>query len=337
MSTGAATDSLRSRCYLCGSSGKALYSSLPDRTGRAHGRWDLQRCVACGLLWLDPQPSAAALSDAYQAYYTHRVASAESLHKRLHDAIMHSHLQRRFRYRLHAPAGVWPLSRLHPGGESELGSAVMFLMAPRGSARLLDVGCGNGRFLIRMRRLGWSVEGVDPDPTAIALARRARLRVREGDVESQDYPSDHFDAICLNHVIEHVADPIALLRSCRRILKPDGQLVVTTPNTSALGHRLFGSHWFHLDPPRHLFLFNGPTLRETAKQSHLSLTSLASTVRGARLVWTSSRDIGTARRTKAQGTLLSNLRGVPFQQVERALLMVRRWDGEELLLIATKQ
>ena len=125
---------------------------------------------------------------------------------------------------------------------------------------LVDVGCGAGAFLARMRDLGWSVAGVDLDPAAVRQARALGLEVHEGDLASAAHRDNRFDAVTLRHVVEHVANPMALLRECWRVLKPGGVLSAVTPNADSLGHRLFGADWRGLEPPRHLQVFTVPSL-----------------------------------------------------------------------------
>jgi SAM-dependent methyltransferase len=85
-----------------------------------------------------------------------------------------------------------------------------------------------------------------------------------GSLENTRFPDQSFDAVTLNQVIEHVHDPVSLIRECLRILKPGGKLVLATPNIESFGHQIFGRNWSHLDSPRHLMLFSMKTLRECA-------------------------------------------------------------------------
>jgi SAM-dependent methyltransferase len=161
-------------------------------------------------------------------------------------------------YELPEGTGLWrslgSLLRLFPGRRLDVDEQVRFLQRkPQG--RLLDVGCGSGDWLLTMRELGWQVEGLDFDAAAAGVARERGLTVRCGVLEQQQYASDSFDAVTMNHVIEHVADPLGTLRHCARVLKRHGQFVLFTPNTRSLGHRVFKEHWRGLEPPRHLHLF----------------------------------------------------------------------------------
>src|SRR5208283_4697550 len=113
-------------------------------------------------------------------------------------------------------------------------------------------GCGDGRFLALMRDAGWDVYGIEPDPVAAKVAQRELgTSVTVGALEDAGFPDEAFDAVTLSHVIEHVHDPVALLAECRRVLKPDGSVVIVTPNIRSLGHQKFQSLWRGLEPPRH--------------------------------------------------------------------------------------
>jgi SAM-dependent methyltransferase len=130
---------------------------------------------------------------------------------------------------------------------------------------VLDVGCGDGAFLLNARSCGWEAIGVDPDPKAVANASSKGLTVYESGIEYFDGKKEIFDAITLSHVIEHVHDPIAVLEFCFTLLKPGGQLWIETPNIDSLGHRHFRSNWRGLEVPRHLVLFNRNSLQHAVQ------------------------------------------------------------------------
>jgi len=149
---------------------------------------------------------------------------------------------------------------LGPRRRAALDLSVRHLARPVGPARLLDVGCGNGSFLARMRGLGWKVHGLEPDETAAALARRAGIEVLVGTLADARWPEASFRAVTMTSVIEHVHDPGAALTACRRLLAPGGTLHLVTPNANALGAERFGTHWRGLEAPRHLVLFDRGSL-----------------------------------------------------------------------------
>ena len=228
---------------------------------------------------------------------------------------------------------------LRPGRQADLDFRLMYLPA-RPDGRLLDVGCGSGWLLKRMQDLGWRVEGVDFDPVAVENARSARLRVRLGTLEAQQYHDNHFDAITMSHLIEHVYDPLRVLCECYRILKPGGRLVVVTPNGESWGHRIFKQCWRGLEPPRHLYIFNVRSLRYLAERVGFSKFKISTTVRDANGIFIASRSIQRTGKhvmgsPQPQPWVVSICaKGV--QLVEWAILKMKPNVSEEIALVAEK-
>jgi predicted SAM-dependent methyltransferase len=81
-----------------------------------------------------------------------------------------------------------------------------------------------------------------------------------GGIETLAEKTETFDLVTLSHVIEHLYDPIDVLKTCHKILKPGGRLWLETPNLESKGHEIFGKDWRDLDPPRHLLIFNRSSL-----------------------------------------------------------------------------
>jgi len=142
-------------------------------------------------------------------------------------------------------------------------------LADRKPGKLLEVGCGNGQMLRRMKDEGWDVTGIEIDAQAGIFAQLAvgAASVYIGSLEEAALPDDSFNAITMNHVVEHLHDPIGVLGECYRILKPGGRLVLVTPNTQSLGHARFNRNWVGLDPPRHLYLYSPSSLSTLAQQA----------------------------------------------------------------------
>src|SRR5205823_7950910 len=92
--------------------------------------------------------------------------------------------------------------------------------------RVLDVGCGDGSRLARLRSLGWDVMGQEMDPKAASRAGETYgVRVHVGPLEGAGFNEGEFDAIVMNHVIEHVHDPVRLLAQCARLLRKGRTLI----------------------------------------------------------------------------------------------------------------
>jgi len=141
-------------------------------------------------------------------------------------------------------------------------------------------------------------------------------------------------------VIEHLLDPIATLIECAACLRPGGKLVIATPNTASRGHRHFGRSWLHLDPPRHINLFNAGTLTEVARRAGFRVASVTSPSSSAHFVWQASTMIeerGFLPGIRVEDlTLWGLFESGLFWIWEYALTRFGALCGEELLLTAIK-
>jgi ubiquinone/menaquinone biosynthesis C-methylase UbiE len=184
---------------------------------------------------------------------------------------------------------------MYPGRKTELDFSVMWL--ERGSqGRLLDVGAGNGSLVERMCTLGWEAEGLDFDRRSVESGRSRGLTFHLGGLPDQRFPEKSFDAITMSHSIEHVHDPVSWLAEAQRILKPGGRLAIATPNARSWLHRRFREHWFALDPPRHLHLFNRDTLAAALHKAGFEAFRVFTSIRDVNGAWRGSRAIRRSGR-----------------------------------------
>lgn len=257
-------------CPVCRQTERAiLHADLVDNTFRnARGKWSLWNCSYCYSAYLSPRPTNETIHFAYGAYYTHQKLTSKENYNSLS-------LIRRLRRRLVNGYTNWRyLTSEYPA--SSLGVLVMMICWPlkvrldreyrnlprptAGGDKLLDVGCGDGSFLNIARTCGWDVVGLDSDPMAIANATGQGLTVHLGGIEYFVGRNELFDVITLNHVIEHVYDPVKVLEACYVLLKPGGRLWLETPNIDSFGYARFQRNWRGLEAPRHLVIFNRRSL-----------------------------------------------------------------------------
>ena len=127
----------------------------------------------------------------------------------------------------------------------------------RGSGRwLLDVGCGDGSFLLAARDVGWNVMGTELNPQP---ARDAGLDVKRG--VDQVPLERQFDCVTMWHSLEHMWDSNATLARIGSLLKPEGKLLIAVPDSGGFQAKIFSHRWFHLDVPRHLYHFDAGSLK----------------------------------------------------------------------------
>jgi 2-polyprenyl-3-methyl-5-hydroxy-6-metoxy-1,4-benzoquinol methylase len=333
-------------CYLCGKIGHRVRVHLEDKLFGAPGTWNFSECSdeACGLIWLDPMPVPEDLPKAYASYYTHDPVQEKTSYRRFRDLyreVKKAHLASALGYECESVN--WParlLSKLllfFPERRSGIEGEVMFLPAQPG-AKLLDVGCGSGERLQKMRDMGWSVSGIDFDETAVRKAKARGLDVSCGTIPGIWFPPETFDVVTMGHVIEHVPDPIAMLKECNRILRPGGRVVLSTPNSSSWGHKLFKKNWRGLEPPRHLHLFSTSSIKQTLRRAGFARISVRNFT--SDYMWQLSLMLMlhlTEKSTKDFRIKISRLLAQMLSSGERFACMFNSTAGECLQAIAIKE
>lgn len=141
--------------------------------------------------------------------------------------------------------------------------------------RILDVGCGRGDFPALMASRGWDAAGIELDER---IERREAgtkgLHLRFGRLEDVRYPEARFDAVTMWHVFEHMRDPVWVMRECRRVLRPDGLLMLAVPNADSFQARLAGRNWFHLDPPFHFYHYTLENVKRLMEEAGFEVLSV---------------------------------------------------------------
>jgi len=224
-------------CYLCD-------RMVPAEEKYAQrGEWSYFRCTSCGLVLLHPVPSDSVLEEYYNNSYE---VDFDSYFKgvKSRSAVTLDELARHF---------------------------------PK-QGRLLEVGCSYGGFLDAARGKGWDVTGIELSRSAANYAReRLGLRVFSATLQDQiKQLEEPYDVLVMFHVIEHVADPLTLLESCRKLVKPGGLLVLKTPNVASSIAKLTGALWHWVSPPAHLYLYSPETLGKLLEKSGYQAAKLQS-------------------------------------------------------------
>ena len=222
------------KCNLCRANDAQMLFEGQDRLHGLPGIFTVVQCRQCGLIYLNPRPAKSEISIYYPEDYEPHVFLERIRRSRLARLDYYYGLDKRRR----------AIEKFVPVG------------------RLLDVGCGNGGFLCYMQEHGWEVYGEEISQPAAEYARQELgLNVFLGELNDAVFPSHHFDVVTLWNVLEHLHDPAAALIEIKRILKPEGLLVIAVPNLTSWDAQLFGIFWVGYDVPRHLYTFSPETLR----------------------------------------------------------------------------
>jgi SAM-dependent methyltransferase len=255
-------------CDLCGGSDFRPRAVYTDYLNFGPETFSLLRCQRCGLCFISPRPTRAAIARYYPDDYEAHAGEVA------------------------APLRRW---QARAGGEREPRALERRWLAllqdvswyviprPRGQRRILDLGGGSGKLLDAMRQLGWSTFAVEPSAAAAARARGKGHEVVVGPAEEMCYPAGAFDVVYLWHVLEHTHAPSRVLANARSYLAPGGRLHLAVPNFASLQARLFGQYWWSTDAPRHLYQLTAPTLEAYLRRAGFS--RIAMTTRTGATSW----------------------------------------------------
>jgi 2-polyprenyl-3-methyl-5-hydroxy-6-metoxy-1,4-benzoquinol methylase len=251
---GASVAVVDTACSNCGAhDDEVLYEGCEhEYEGTTDALFPVVRCRACGLVRLNPRPDVSELGRIYPpdyyAYQAHQHLQDGKI--KLGDRIKRAVYQRHFRAVLGRDAA--------PGRE-------------RRAARVLDVGCGDGRLLewfSQARGVG-PVEtfGIEMDEAAAEVARRRGHSVVTGRFEvDRELEAGSFDVIFASHVIEHVDDPVAFAARAAELLRPGGLFVVSTPNIDSRDARRLGAAWGGNHFPRHWTFYDPASIGVLAEK-----------------------------------------------------------------------
>lgn len=197
-------------CALCGAAERVTVV----REDFARCPLEIVRCAACGFCYSRPRPTAL-LSDLIRRPATRNaLVDAELLPeaRRVHTAALFDY-RKQLHHDANYRAGLHALRRLQPGGV------------------LLDVGCAGGRFVQLASALGYQAIGVDIEEAPVRWGREELdldLRLAAPNSLPDNLPP--VDIVSLWNVLEHVTDPLGLLRAIRAAMAPEGLLLVDVPN-----------------------------------------------------------------------------------------------------------
>lgn len=232
----------RTTCPACGGSRIRPYVSARDYFFVRETLHELVRCAECHLCWLSNPPREDEMSSHYGDDYDRMII---------------------------APGDLYP-------GHWDVVRKKLFKYVRDGS--LLDIGCSSGSFLRNVKSPKWKLYGIEmSQPVADHASATTGAEVFVGDVLDADFAESSFDAVTGFHVMEHMYDPVAVMKKVLYWLKPGGIFTITLPNVDSLEARLFGRYWFGLDVPRHLWQFSPRALAAMASRAGLEVMEIGTT------------------------------------------------------------
>lgn len=137
--------------------------------------------------------------------------------------------------------------------------------------KLLDIGAGTGDFLVKAAENGWEIIGFEPNSKAKAIAENKKVPFIEALANMPDHSAD---AVTMWHVLEHVPDIEAHITELKRILKPDGVLIIAVPNYKSFDAQYYGKFWAAYDVPRHLWHFSKTSIKLLFQKQGMKLINI---------------------------------------------------------------
>jgi SAM-dependent methyltransferase len=226
-------------CPVCGHTRTQEFLRAPDRFHGRQQMYQLVKCCDCSLVWLKDPPQPEEIGIHYGADYDQKIAAAgEKAPQRWRD--------RRETLKLYKQGGT-----------------------------LLDIGCSSGSFLESLTGPTWELYGIEISPESAKRARsKTGAQIHIGDELSAPFAPCSFDVITCFHVLEHLYEPRQVFERVQHWLKPGGIFYFLVPNIDCAGVRMFGSYWYALELPRHLYHFSPSALRYLATSVGLEVDSL---------------------------------------------------------------
>lgn len=221
------------KCVACQSPvTEIFYEGLKDLEYGSSWKGRIARCSGCGLIQQAPMLTAEEAIAYYPSNYVHYNAKPTPLRSRLLKIFMGRTL------------------------------SLLRKLGAKPGMRLLDIGCGGGEKLAILRDgLHLKVVGVEPSAQAASICSSVfGIETKTGFFDPKDFAENSFDFVRINHVIEHVPDPVKLVEDISKVLKPGGFILGETENIQCPSAKLFGKFWSFLHLPFHLLFFEEKTL-----------------------------------------------------------------------------
>jgi 2-polyprenyl-3-methyl-5-hydroxy-6-metoxy-1,4-benzoquinol methylase len=231
---------LLAKCVICGS-GRIHYTFI--RNG-----YPVYQCGDCDFMFLNPQPSDEILSEIYKSDYflMGNCEGSEELRTQMKSATARLYINQLINYY----------------GKRE--------------GNLLEIGCGNGDFLVVAKAMGFNVKGIEISEYATRIANRKleEESVICGDFEKVDLPEEYFEVCVLFDVIEHVRNPINFLERIHKHLKPKGIIFIVTPSLDSWSAKLLKNSWMEFKA-EHLQYFDTQTIQNALAKTGFQNTYIS--------------------------------------------------------------
>lgn len=228
-----------SNCPVCDFDKTKAFLVCKDHTV-SRETFNIVECISCGFKFINPRPAAEKLG----AYYISE------------EYVSHSNTKKGFINSIYQVVRKYTMLK-----------KLKLISEFYKTGKILDIGCGTGDFLKTVKEAKWETIGIEPSPDARKMAiENYALDVRE-EAEIKILEKETFDIITMWHVLEHVPELNERIEDLKRLIKPNGVIIIAVPNCTSLDAKIYSENWAAYDVPRHLYHFS-PTDIETVFKNH---------------------------------------------------------------------
>lgn len=227
-----------------------LFNGRDYRFGRDE-EYRVVKCNNCGLIYLNPRPATESISKLYEKEYTP---------------------DNEFKIRPELETKKWRI--ILKKFWHKINGQYIDEIISKAQGRILDVGCGNGHFLLPLKDKGFEVYGIEINPESVEICKELGLKAICGTLEEAKFPNEFFETIIMSQVLEHLPSPKASLKEIFRILKPGGKVFIYCPNAQSYLARLFSKYWHGWHLPFHFFAFTPETIKKLVIETGFKLSKI---------------------------------------------------------------
>jgi 2-polyprenyl-3-methyl-5-hydroxy-6-metoxy-1,4-benzoquinol methylase len=231
------------KCPICENEKFSLFLNCVDYTV-SRETFSIVQCTTCNFKFTNPRPEVDQLGKYYQS----------------EDYISHSNTNKGFINSTYQAIRKYTLLK-----------KLQLISKFYKTGNLLDIGCGTGEFMNVCKNAKWKTIGIEPDAQAREMASRKYLLDIFPESHLKELRNESFDVITMWHVLEHVPFLNERIEDLKRLVKPNGIIIIAVPNCNSLDAEIYKNHWAAYDVPRHLYHFTPQTLEFIFKNHQLKL------------------------------------------------------------------
>ncbi|MGZ4115982.1 MAG: methyltransferase domain-containing protein [Bacteroidia bacterium] len=263
-----------SNCPVCNSNQMSPFLACKDNTV-SRETFQIVQCNSCGFKFTNPRPE----EDKLGAYY------------KSEDYVSHSNTKKGFINSTYQSVRKYTLLK-----------KLQLISKYYKTGKILDIGCGTGEFLNTCKNAQWETFGIEPDPDAKKMASTNFGLDVKAETEIKNLEAEKFDVISMWHVLEHVPKLNERIEDLKRLIKPNGLIIIAVPNCNSLDAKIYKENWAAYDVPRHLYHFTPKDIEQIFRNHGLELFKILPMIFDSYYVSMLSEKIKTGRTNIIRST-----------------------------------